>query len=68
MKTETRIYIVAGKDAGIALRLIRTTHPARAMAHVADSMLEARVATQEDLERLLPLGVKVERIHEAPAA
>lgn len=64
--SETRTYIVSGE--GLADRLIRTTHPARAVMHVADGMLKARVATQDDLERLLPEGIKVERITKASTA
>lgn len=63
----TRIYVVSGKDGLLAERLVRTSHPARALEHVVASLCEVRVASQDDLERLLPLGVKVERPGEAPA-
>lgn len=60
MALNTRIYVVQGKDATIAERLVRTHHPSRAVEHVSSAMFEARVASQEDIVRLMELGVRVE--------
>lgn len=51
----TRIY-VASDSTGKTERLVRATHPGQALRHV----FTARVATQEDLERLITRGVRVE--------
>jgi len=58
MATTTRIYTVSD---GNTERLVRTTHPSHALMHVATAAYTVRVATQEDLETLLPAGVKVEQ-------
>jgi len=55
--TATRTYYVFD---GRKERLIRTTHPNRALAHAAETTMTVRVATQEDLEALLPAGIPVE--------
>lgn len=60
--TATRTYYVFD---GKTERLIRTTHPNRALAHAAESVMRVRVATQEDLELLLPAGVTVEAARDA---
>lgn len=60
--TATRTYYVFD---GKKERLIRTTHPNRALAHAAESVMRVRVATQEDLELLLPAGVTVETARDA---
>lgn len=64
MKTVTRTYYV---NDGTKEHLIKTTIPARAVSFVAEKTFVVRVATQDDLERLLP-DVKVERIPERGAA
>jgi hypothetical protein len=56
-----RIYTVKRKSDG-AKRLVRATHPSVAQAHVARSDYETTVATQNDLEELLPKGTKVEDV------
>lgn len=61
-----RTYVVTPK-AGGQQRLVKTTHPNRAISHVAADTLSAHVASQEDLERLLPAGVKVEKPGDEPA-
>jgi hypothetical protein len=55
--SETRIYRVAN---GESVRLVRGTHQASVLRHVARQAYDVRVATQDDLERLLGAGVKVE--------
>lgn len=62
----TRIYVVAPKvvEAGqpIVRRLVRCTHPSNALRHVAADQFVVAVASHDDLEALLPAGVKVEKI------
>ena len=64
--TATRIYVVAPKvaEAGkpAPRRLVRATHPANALRHVADGDYSVAVASQDDLEALLSQGAKVETI------
>lgn len=55
---ETRIYVVT--DITGAPRLIRTTHPSKALRYVIEKAYSVHVASQEDLEYLLPTGIKVE--------
>lgn len=52
-----RIYIIAnGQD----VRLVRATHRAQALAHVAKSSFSVSVATQDQLVAALTGGTKVE--------
>lgn len=51
MSTPTRIYHVHD---GQKEHLVRTTIPSRAISFVAEQAFSCRVATQDDLERLLP--------------
>lgn len=46
-------------------RLIRASHPAQVICHVAEQLDKPRVATTDDLEALMPLGVRVESIKAA---
>lgn len=61
-----RIYIVAPKtvEAGAPeqRRLVRATHPANALRHVAEAQYGVAVASQDDLVALLGKGVRVESI------
>lgn len=59
MATPTRIYTVSD---GKADRLVRATHPSNALMHVARGAFTVRVASQDDLERLLKSGATVEII------
>lgn len=52
-----RIYLVTAKG---VRRLIRATHRQQAIAYVANSMLECRVAEQDDLVQCLTGGIDVE--------
>lgn len=58
MATAQRIYIV--KTPGGATRLVRATVRSQALSHVAASILEVRVPTQEELFEAAASGVKVE--------
>jgi hypothetical protein len=66
MAAPTRVYLISPRTvaAGTAreCRLVRATHPAHALKHVADTAFSVEVAKQEDLIDLLGLGTKVEDI------
>lgn len=64
--TPTRRYVVRGKDGLIAERMVMAASRSSAIAHVASSMLEAEVATADDIERLVSMGVRTEKPGEAP--
>lgn len=61
---QMRIYVVTSKgEEGVAgARLVKASHPSKAIAHVQKDMgLDARVASQDDLVTLIAAGgVKVE--------
>ena len=59
---ETRIYIVGY---GQETRLIRATHKAQALSHVAKSMISVKVASQEELVETLKKGASVENASSA---
>lgn len=59
-----RVYVVADNgDKSTKPRLVRATHPANALRHVAQQAYEVRVATVDDVLALTAKGVKVESIH-----
>lgn len=64
----TRRYVVLGRDGMLPERMVMATSKAAAVAHVASSMLDARVATPDDIERLASMGIKTERPGEQAAA
>jgi hypothetical protein len=53
----TRIYIVTGPT---GTRLVKAAAPSQAITHVAKSVFDARVASQDDLVEAIGNGVKVE--------
>jgi len=55
----TRVYVVADAD-GKNERLIRATYRHMAERHVARKMFRSRIASKDDLERLILSGVKPE--------
>lgn len=57
MTVAQRIYIVGH---GTEIRLIRAPHKAQALAHVAKSLINVKVATQEELVTALGRGISVE--------
>lgn len=61
----TRIYLVSGDTQP---RLIRATYRATAVRHVAAERYTARIATHDDLEKLITAGVRVEHAEEGPEA
>ena len=63
--TPTRRYIVRGRDGLIAERMVRAISRQAAIAHVAADMLEADLATPDDIERLVAIGVRTETPGEA---
>lgn len=63
MAANTRIYLVRHKgDTSQPARLVRATHPANALRHVADGAYSVSVASQDDLESLFGAGTRVERV------
>lgn len=65
MATADRVYIVESKDADDKSlpRMVRATHPANALRHVAAALFATRVASVDDVLALRDKGVKVESIH-----
>lgn len=59
--TTHRIYLVTDK-ATKKPRLVRASHPAPALRHVADDAFTVRVATQDDLVAAFEAGTKVESL------
>jgi hypothetical protein len=59
---QQRIYIVAHGD---KVRLVRAPHRAQALAHVANSIINVSVATQDELVKHISSGVAVESVAEA---
>lgn len=64
MAALTRVYLVRSKGATDATpgRLVRASHPAHALRHVADGEYRVEVASQDDLIALLQSGTPVETI------
>lgn len=58
MAAQQRIYIVSTPDGNT--RLVRAAMRQQALSHVAASLLEVRVASQDDLVAEVSRGVKVE--------
>ena len=54
-----RIYLVGTPDNKV--RLVRATIRQQAVAHVANTMLTVRVATQDDLVKALTEGIEIEQ-------
>lgn len=61
--TATRIYVVT-ENGKPEQRLIRATFRATAVRHAAGTRFVAKAATQDDLERLITAGVRVEQAAE----
>ena len=61
----TRIYIVTGPT---GTRLVKASAPSQAITHVARSVFDTRVASQDDLVEALSNGVKVETYGETAQA
>lgn len=58
MASAQRIYIVKTPEG--ATRLVRATVRSQALSHVAASLLEVRVPTQEELFEAAAGGIKIE--------
>lgn len=56
----TRRYIVRGRDGMIAERMVRTISKQAAIAYVAAGTFEAELATPDDIERLVAMGVRTD--------
>ena len=57
-----RIYLVGTPDNKV--RLVRATIRQQAVAHVANTMLTVRVASQDDLVNALGAGIPIEEYHQ----
>lgn len=68
MATKTRIYMVEPKTADgtpaplDVCRIVRASHPAHALKHVADGAYTVKVADQEELVAMLDAGRRPEDI------
>jgi len=68
MATPTRIYLVEPKLEGDKRaplpqrRLVRATHPAHALRHVADGAYIVAIASQDELVDMIEAGIKPESI------
>jgi hypothetical protein len=56
---QQRIYIVGH---GQEVRLIRAAHKAQALSHVARSIINVKVASQDELVTALNRGISVESV------
>lgn len=59
MKASTRVYLVKGSGLP-APRLVRATYAHMAERHTIGALVQAQVATKDDLIALMQTGVKVE--------
>ena len=59
MSAVQRIYIVGH---GQEIRLVRAAHKAQALAHVARSIINVKVASQDELVSALGRGISVESV------
>ena len=57
-----RIYLVHPIADGKSSRLVRATHPATALRHVANDAFKVAVASQDQLVEAIGRGVKVEDV------
>lgn len=57
MTTKNRIYITGH---GQTVRLVRAAHKSQALGHVARSIINVKVADQDELVAALLRGIKVE--------
>lgn len=61
----TRVYVVSKAD-GTDERLVRATYRHMAERHIAAQLFRSRIASKDDLERLITSGVRVEQAEPAP--
>lgn len=57
--TATRIYLVGSSDPALPVSLVRATSRQQALSHIASTLFEVRVATQDDLIQQLSRGATV---------
>lgn len=64
MATATRIYLVRLKSEGVMAkpRLVRASHPAHALRHVADGAYSVAVASGDDVAKAYEAGLRVEDV------
>lgn len=62
---QQRIYLVGH---GQEMRLVRAAHRAQAVGHVARSLINVKVASQDELVTALSQGIKIETASEQETA
>jgi hypothetical protein len=62
---QQRIYLVGH---GQEMRLVRAAHRAQAVGHVARSLINVKVASQDELVTALGQGIKIETAAEQETA
>ncbi len=65
MANPQRTYLVRHRSGLGSDRLIKAPNAAQALRHVVADIFAVSVASQDNLERLLPAGVRVERSGDA---
>ena len=60
---QSRIYIVGH---GQTVRLVRAAHRSQAVGHVARSIINCKVASQDELVESLTRGIAIESASESP--
>jgi hypothetical protein len=55
-----RIYLIGAADPNLTTRLVRASNRHQALNHVAQSLFNVRVASQDDLVAYVAKGIKVE--------
>jgi hypothetical protein len=63
-----RVYVVEDAQDQKTQRLVRASYSHMAERHVASQRYRARIASKDDLERLLTAGVRVEQADNKPPA
>jgi hypothetical protein len=66
MTIPTRLYVVQMADNSKPPRLVRATLRTHAERYVAGSLVRSRIASKDDIERLLSQGVRTEQATEPP--
>ena len=60
-----RIYLIGATDPNLATRLVRASNRHQALNHVAQSLFNVRVASQDDLVAYVAKEIKVEMARDA---
>lgn len=63
----TRIYALTPKNDGAKPRLVDTTSPAKAMAHVSQELYSVKAAGAREVAEMMAAGVALEKADAEPA-